>query len=389
MATDDEGSAPTAARPRFATTARADDTVDSPIKTIDDTGANLPVPVAPVSAFTEDDFAVPPSTELPSARWRRRGGRTIIPLVATAAAAAFGMFLLGTGPYEGIGMATIACVPLVVGVLMTLYPGKDSRRRHGTSVGRGVLASFIATLVALPLIDDGAICLLFALPVTMSLTAIFSAAGVSLLSRRLAQLDAKVRAALAMMLALLAPLVARPIDQVLFFHPDDRGAITSTVTLPFSQEQVWRSLRFLEVKFNRPSPLSLEALLPIPTELSGGGAQPGAVRRVAFDNGVVVATVVELQAPTRYGIDLHLEDPGREFFDHWIDLRHATFDLVAAGPASTTLTHTTTYRPLLYPRVVFAPIEQILGSVIQQNLVDAYALDVLSRGPPPQHLAER
>ncbi|HEY1101022.1 MAG TPA: hypothetical protein VGF99_18935, partial [Myxococcota bacterium] len=62
------------------------------VRDVDD--ALLPVPVAPVGTFADDDFKPPPSTELPSSRWRRRGWRMILPLAATTVAAGIGFLIL-------------------------------------------------------------------------------------------------------------------------------------------------------------------------------------------------------------------------------------------------------------------------------------------------------
>lgn len=359
--------------------------VDTSIKTIDEAGTNLPV-----SAFTEAAFVPPKPVELPSQRWRRRGWRTVLPLVATTAVASVGLYIVTRGTEgSGLGPLALLCVPFVIGTLMSLLPTRNQKHPLGASVGLGVLSAFLATLLTLPLLGEGAICLVFAVPVTMALTAIAGTITLKLFTKWMQRLDDKARAALGLMVALLLPLSANPLDHALFFDPTDRAEITTVQQLPWSQAHVWNSLRHLEITFEQPAPHTLASMLPIPHALVGDGVDLGAVRRVEFDNGVVVATVVELDAPRHYAIDLKLENPGREFFNHWLDLQHSVFDLTATGPSSTTLVHTTTYRPLLYPRWAFAPLEQHLGTMIQQNLVDTYATQVLSSPPPPARVAQR
>jgi hypothetical protein len=355
------------------------------IKTIDETGASLPV-----TAFREAAFAPPKPFELPSERWRRRGWRTLLPLLATTAVASVGLYIVTRGTEgSGLGPLALLCVPFVVGTLMSLFPTKSKKHPLGASVGLGVLSAFLATLLTLPLLGEGAICLVFAVPVTMGLTALSGTITRKLFTTWMQRLDDKARATLGLIIALLLPLSANPLDQALFFDPADRAEITTVQQLPWSQEHVWNSLRHLEVTFEQPAPHTLASLLPIPRALVGDGVELGAVRRVEFDNGVIVATVVELDAPRHYAIDLQLENPGREFFNHWIDLQHSVFDLAATGPSSTTLAHTSTYRPLLYPRWAFAPIERRLGTLIQQNLVDTYADDVLATPTTPAQVAQR
>jgi hypothetical protein len=368
----------------MATTDAPNDTT-TPTRTIDDTGAALPV-----TAFTETAFEPPKPTELPSERWRRKGWRTLLPLIATSTLASIGLYIVTRGTDgSGLGPLALLCVPFVIGTLMSLFPTKSKKHPLGASVSLGVLSAFLATLLTLPLLGEGAICLVFAVPVTMGLTAASGTIALKVFTAWMKRLDDKARATLGLLIALLLPLSANPIDHALFFDPNDRAEITTVQQLPWSQEHVWNSLRRLEVTFDQPAPGTLASMLPIPRALIGDGAAPGAVRRVEFDNGVVVATVVELDAPRFYAIDLKLENPGREFFNHWLDLQHSVFELTPHGPSSTTLVHTTTYRPLLYPRFVFAPIEQVFGTMIQQNLVDTYADEVLSPPPPPAQLARR
>ena len=362
-----------------ATTDNAD------VRVIDETGVHLPM--APVSAFSEADFE-PKETEFPSQRWRRRGWRTLLPVLGATLAAVVGMSIVNANPgYKGLGLAALFCAPTIIGTIISLFPSRKANTKNGTHIGHGVLASFLATLLGLPLAGEGAICLVFALPVTMSITMVTSVVAVNVLNIRLARLDAAFKALLAIFITIVLPLSVAPIDQYLFFDDSDRATVTSSVTVPWSQERVWDSLRHLEVEFAHPGPFTIDAMLPMPTALVGAGAAPGAVRRVEFDNGTVTATVVDLHEPDRYVIDLQLENPGREFFDHWVNLKRARFDLVAVDPDTTTLIHTTTYQPLLYPRVVFAPLERFFGGVIQQRLVDVYAADVLSKARPTPQVA--
>jgi hypothetical protein len=137
-------------------------------------------------------------------------------------------------------------------------------------------------------------------------------------------------------------------------------------------------LRHLELRFAPPDMLSGASLLPVPVEISGDGAGPGARRTVRFDNGAVVATVTALDPPRRYDIALDVQPGGREFFDHWIDLQTSSFLLENDGQGGTVIEHATTYRPLLHPRFLFAPLERSLGGGIQQHLLDVYGAAVFA-----------
>lgn len=343
----------------------------------------------PVATFAEEDFAKP-DTEPPSERWLRRAWRILLPATTAAVGSAAGLFLLGRTPgYEGVGAIGVMVAPLIIGTLVSLFPKKRKEQRWRRkaevtirgSVGAGVLASLLVALAAMPFLGEGWFCVVMALPVFAVLSAATSVIANKVVDRHLKKLDDKQRAALGALAVLLVPLAAGALDPLLFFDKSARSVVTSSVTVPWSRAEVWESLRHLDVRFAEPPALSLEALLPVPVAIRGDGAAPGAVRRVEFHNGTVVATVTRLDLERTYEIDLEIEDPGREFFNHWIDLESSRFDLVDAGPSSTTLVHATTYRPILFPRVVFEPLERAFGGVIQQRLVEVYAADVLGVRP--------
>lgn len=343
----------------------------------------------PVATFTEEDFAKR-DTELPSERWLRRGWRILLPATLAAVASGLGLLILSMTPgYDGLGPLGVMVAPIVIGTLVSLFPARreESRGRQPAetsirgSVAAGVMASLLVSLLALPFLGEGALCVLMALPFFAVVSASTSLGANKLVSRFLKKLDDKHRATLGALLVLLLPLAAGLLDPWLFFDASARSVVTSSITLPHSRAEVWRSLRHLDVRFAEPSPWSLEALLPVPVAIRGDGAELGGVRRVEFHNGTVVATVTRLEEERAYEIGLVLENPGREFFNHWIDLERSRFDLVDAGPVATRLVHATTYRPILFPRAVFEPLEQAFGGVIQQRLVEVYAAEVLGARP--------
>jgi hypothetical protein len=104
----------------------------------------------------------------------------------------------------------------------------------------------------------------------------------------------------------------------------------------------------------------------------------GDVRRVEFFNGVLLATVISSEPGRRFDIDLRVEQSGREFFDHWVELGTSTFVLDDA-PGGTALTHRTTYRPRAFPRWYFRPAERLLGCAVQQAMLDGYAAGLSGR----------
>ena len=264
-----------------------------------------------------------------------------------------------------IGLLTLGAAPLALGALAGV--GWPQR-----AVRMGLALSAATLLFAAPLMGEGAICLIVIAPwhvVIVPLVALISARA----TRRW-QLGPWAKATLSA--GLLALLVAAPRLDARYSDPPAPVTLSDRVVLDAPPEQVWASLERLHLDLDGRAPLWMRALLPVPREIRGGGAEAGAERRVVFDNGVLLATVVSAQAPDHFEVALSVEDAGREFFDHWIVLQRATFSFEALPDGRTAMTHTTTYQPRHAPRWYFAPIERALGDRIQGFLLEEYARQI-------------
>lgn len=364
---------------RLHTAESADDEGDDGIRSIreiDETGRSLPIPVSPVKTFAEEDFLPPPSKELPSERFRRRANAILLPLMATVMASGLGLIVAAGEAQKGLGVLTVAVVPVIVSIIAALFPEKKPAKEQYRHISRAMVVSLLTTLFTigfgLPFLGEGLICVLFALPVTLSMSALGAGIFRPLFRRRLEKLDKKAKAALGLLVLLLVPWGGPALDRVLFFDDEHRATIVTSHVLPLGQDDAWEALRHIDLTFAPTRAASFDALLPQPLAMTGEGADVGAVREVHFHNGVILATVTGMKAPHTYEINFDVRATGREFFDHWIDLRHSRFDLVAIGPATTRLDHISTYRPRLYPRFFFAPLEQRLGTDIQARLVETW-----------------
>jgi hypothetical protein len=176
------------------------------------------------------------------------------------------------------------------------------------------------------------------------------------------------------------PAASGPLDR-LFIDHDARSISTSVVVLPVPIEAAWSSLHALDISAFEPSSLWLSPLLPRPLQLTGEARVPGDVRRVVFDNGELEATVVSSTPPTDYRIDLRVVWSGREFFDHWLTFENGTFHFEAIDDHHTRLVHDVHYRPKLFPRVVFEPLERRWGDAMQQDLLDSFARTIAASTP--------
>jgi hypothetical protein len=203
--------------------------------------------------------------------------------------------------------------------------------------------TIILALIA-PLLGEGAVCLAMAAPIVYpvaALTAHLAADG-----RR-----KKLRAVVLLPFA-FAILQKRPMSELPRMELSDSFEVAAPV------ERVWNAFDKLVLPLDEPLPLLLRLGFPQPQVLLGGGVHVGAERRVVFDNGIVVATVVESDPGRSFKVRLWYEKPGHEFFDRWIHLEDATFDFTPLPGGRTRVSHTTHYRRLLEPAFYFGPLEE-------------------------------
>ncbi len=341
-------------------------------------------PELPVATFREDSLLPVEPPQLPSERWRRRGHRVIAPVIGVSVLSALGVGVLagGSEPLKEIGVGLLFAMPVLVSALLALMRPDTTKRE---TAGDVALVHGVNVIVAAVFAREGAICLLFLAPflyvATLPIALGTKAVAKRVLARRDQRFLQRHRGKLGLVLALLVPLGARALDHALYAGATTTTTLTSTLRVSAPPERVWASLRRLDLRFSAPAATSWDALLPVPVALSGEGARLGARRTIHFDNGVVTATVTALVPPRRYDIDLQVQATGREFFDHWIDLRSSRFDIDDDGAGGSVIVHATTYRPLMYPRVAFEPLERFLGGLIQQRLLDVYGAEAL--GPAP------
>ena len=335
-------------------------------------------PPLPVATFAETDLVPQKPPETPSMRWERRKKKVVLPLVAVSALSSLAAALLyHQRLIDGVlGYGFVFVMPVIISSLLALLTPKKTSKQ---TIGYTALVH-LATFAVTAVIGEGAICLLMATPILFGVSSALALMTKSFVEEGLLpRADKKYRALLAILISVGLPPAARSFDQAMFGDPGVRDVTSARIHVDAAPDRVWASLQHLDVRFDAPQRWTWAWLLPAPTALVGDGARVGAVREVRFENGTVAAIVTHLDAPRRYDIDLAVTESGREFFDHWIDLKTSRFDIEDDSHGGSFVVHTTTYRPLMYPRFVFRPLEHFFGGLIQQELLDTYGDAVLPR----------
>jgi hypothetical protein len=258
-----------------------------------------------------------------------------------------------------VGEWTLLATPILLGIVAGLHRPK----RPATSALKLVL---LCMVVAAPALGEGLLCMVLVLPWNVIVAPIV-AKLTAWISGKLGRRGHAL--ALLLPLSCLLPLL----DGLSGVEERPLVELEDAVLVDAPIEEVWSSLEYLRLPFDAPAPLLVKLGLPRPVGIVGGGAFVGAERRVVFDNGTVVARVTRTRPPFEFDIDLSIERPGREFFDHWSTLLDSRFTLEAVDAQHTRVTHRTRYRPNILPRWYFEPVERAGGKLVQRYMLEAYA----------------
>jgi hypothetical protein len=279
--------------------------------------------------------------------------------IASAAAVMLAWSRYARQETEQLGEILFFALPVLLGVLAgTFRPERPARM--------GLVLAALSLAGAMPILHEGAICILMLTPIYFACAALVAA-----ITGAFARKGQRPPGPFTVLL-LLIPGAAALCEPRLSRAPLPTMTIADSVVIEAPREDVWATMAHLQIAFpDRPAG-ALGALLPRPRALEGDGVGPGAYRRVVFDNGSLLATVTRAEAPRRFDVDLRVEQAGREFFDHWAELVDASFTFDALPGGRTRMTHATRYRPRVAPRWYFAPIERFFASKVQGYLLDEF-----------------
>lgn len=300
--------------------------------------------------------------------------RQMVPLVVAIIGFALAFVWVGRVEYGGgFGWAAFFATPLCLGLLAGLA-------RSDEPVKYSVLWSFICLVLVAPVMGEGLVCIVVLGPMFL-LIAMLTALMTGLIARRT---HSPAKYALLLLPPALFALEKRPLPSEL-----PTATVSDEVIINAPPDVAWASIDQLGLRFDGAMPWFVRELMPKPVAIWGSGASVGSVRRVEFENGTVVANVVESEWPRRFRMSLGYESPGREFFDHWTDLKDTEFEFHALPDGRTRLVHTTRYTRKIFPAWYFEPVEQFGAHLIQKYMLDHYAEYFEHGGARPQLVAQQ
>ena len=308
-----------------------------------------------------------PFAEPASGRWRY--------LASLGVGIASAMFILAnekqyvSGASVQIGMSAICAMPFLMGIAAGLF-------RPQRPIRTSLVMAGLALVGSAPLFGEGAACMIGIAPFYL-VAAIIPAAitGAIVRGRRLPP-------GLFAILLLIVPALGTWVEPHLLPKERPIVTITDSIVVDAPREDVWTTVSRLELHIPDPraSALTLTSMprhllatiLPRPIAILGEGVSVGAVRRVVFDNGTLQATVTRSEPLRRFDVDLRVAESGREFFDHWAQMLDATFTFEPLAGGKTLITHATRYRPRVFPRWYFEPLERYFAKKMQAFLLDEF-----------------
>src|SRR6266511_131017 len=259
-------------------------------------------------------------------------------LLALAAGVASAVIIVGSwgryanGTTQQLGAVLLCAMPVLLGILGgTFRPARPART--------GLLMGGLALAGGIPILGEGAVCLIVVFPIYVLAVVIVAAITGAIVRHRRGK---RAPGALTIGLLLL-PAAASWVDVHLPARPLPTVTIADSVVIDAPRDAVWATVAHLELGFPDhaadPVDAALAAILPRPRALVGDGVATGSVRHVVFDNGSLLATVTRAEPPRRFDVDLRVEQAGREFFDHWAQLIDASFTFDALPDGRTRITH--------------------------------------------------
>lgn len=297
-------------------------------------------------------------------------------LVGIAVTAALGVLLtlLSTEVLASYGVALFVLTPLCLGLFSSLAFGLRQPRSSGECATVGVIAVTVVSVALMGFAIEGAICIVMALPLTLSLGTVGALLGYAIQARALRRWNAH-----AMSIAVLALPPLMGVEAIAPDHPPLRE-VTTSVVIDAPPSVVWRHVISVE-PLPEPTELVFRVGIAYPTRATLDGAGVGAVRRCTFTTGDFVEPITAWEPGRRLEFDVRSQPaPMRELspyggvhpphLDGFLHSERGRFVLVRLPDGRTLLRGTTWYRNRMWPQAYWglwsdALIHKIHGRVLR------------------------
>lgn len=256
---------------------------------------------------------------------------------------------------KDIGFLLILAMPVLIGLVGGML--FKTRPHLNTQL---LLVVYMASTA--PILREGLICILMYFPFTSLFT--FLACGL------VQALKENTKSFKPMILLFAVPALMAEADPYLLPAERPTVEIADTVVINLSPDDIWKRIAYTRFHFDQQQiPFLARHLMPRPLSITGLGADVGDQRIVDFHNGTITATIQKSEAPLFFEFSFELKSRGPEFFDHWVNFETSSFRFERLSDSQTKVTHTTRYKPRVYPRWYFEPVEKFLAHQTQAFMI--------------------
>lgn len=275
------------------------------------------------------------------------------------------------GDQETIALYLIIAMPVFIGVVFGIL-FKES------PFARALGALVVYLLATAPLLGEGLICLVMYSPFAVVFTLL--ATWITRYCRQRAQKTASKT--IVSLILLATPGTLAILDP--YLTPErEPVVITDVVTVKLSQQEVWQRIAHTHFSYQVSDvPFLIRTLMPTPQSITGLGADLGDQRVIDFHNGTITAKITKSNAPLFFEFSFEVKSRGPEFFDRWVNFETSSFEFVPVSAKETKVIHRTVYRPRVFPRWYFAPVENYLAHQTQGFMMEKFFSDETAASIP-------
>ncbi|MEO0475451.1 MAG: hypothetical protein AAF085_05670 [Planctomycetota bacterium] len=279
--------------------------------------------------------------------------------------------------HNELGWGLFIGVPAMLGALMGYFPVKDKRPRAPRIATQGAVGLAAVVLIVMMMLGGlvGLFCAILLLGAFLPFAFMGYFSGFMLakvLTAILVNSNFEQRDYLPMLQLLL--LIALPgafhLAQVAFAPPLGPVTVSTTQVLPMGVDDAWDAQMFYE-DVPGPRPYLHRIGLPRPIETQGVVRNIGDqhISTYTKDARIVKQATIVVPGET-LAFDLVKQT---NFEDRALRFQQGRFDFEPIGRNATRVTLTSTYQPLMRPRLLWQPIERAMSRTLHNHILDGMA----------------
>lgn len=308
--------------------------------------------------------------------------KQLVGLILALAAASVAYRLVATTGASRTA-ALFVGVPAVLAIGLALTP----RSRDGSAVVMLLKGSTLALLIACVALPEGAICLIFALPITTLISIVVGLTVDEARRRGHRRGPTMMAVSLPLLLLSLEGVVGSPVD------PADH--VTRSRVVAAAPEEVAAALA-APPRFDANLPAFLAVGFDQPRTAAGSGIDVGDTRTIEFAASRLSARPLQalgvtgggdVERPSQMRLTVVESQPGRVTFavdedstmlSRWLDLERAVVTWEAVDADSTQVTWRLDYERRLSPSAYFGPLQRFGMDRATDHLLDTVVVEQLS-----------